>query len=69
MFDLTVPSSLITSWVFPLAEMMQRLEGRKQVDEPPQARQWSETRQKREDRRSGEAEEDIEFKHFYVLKC
>lgn len=69
MFDLTVPSSLITSWVFPLAEMMQRLEGRKQVDEPPQAQQWSETRQKREDRRSGEAKEDIELKHFYVLKC
>lgn len=44
MFGLTVPSPLITSWTFPLAETTQKLEGSKQVDEPPQAPNWGETK-------------------------
>lgn len=68
MFGLTVPSPLITSWTFPLAETTQKLEGSKQVDEPPQAPNWGETKQKGQDRRSGETKEEIQLKHFYVLK-
>lgn len=35
MFGLTVPSPLMASWAFPLAETTQKLEGRKEVDETP----------------------------------
>lgn len=59
MFDLSIPSPLITYWAFPLAETTQKLEGRKQVDEPTTQAQRGETKWEREDRRFGGGKEEI----------